>query len=126
MTLLLETVQSDIRRLTRRRSINALVALAVTSMQILFSSLLLYFTVMDDLRSSTVSAMLSTFTITVDQALRVRENAAGDHQRLVMLRHLEKDIKQPDIGRDPLWQEYQSIHEQEDISYVHAALELCF
>ena len=126
MTLLLETVQSDIRRLTRRRSINALVALAVTSMQILFSSLLLYFTVMDDLRSSTVSAMLSTFTVTVDQALRVRENAAGDHQRLVMLRHLEKDIKQPDIGRDPLWQEYQSIHEQEDISYVHAALELCF
>jgi len=126
MTPLLETVQSDIRRLKRRRSINALVALAVTSTQILFSSLLLYFTVIDDMHSSTVSAMLSTFTITVDQALRVRENAAQDHQRLVMLRHLEKDILHPDIGRDPLWQEYQSIHEQEDISYVHAALELCF
>ena len=126
MSILLESVRSDIHRLGRRRAVNALASLLVTTAQILFSASLLYFTVTEDIRWCGITAMLSTFTITLDQTLRVRENAAEDHQRLLMLKGLEEDLLHPERGDDPYWQEYKSIHEQEDISYVHASMELCF
>ena len=116
----------DVRRVRLSRGINAVAALSMALCEVLFAAAAVLLTAREHYHQAAVATMISGLAVTVDNALRLRENAASHHDAYEGLKALTLQLTLSTQERDPLLQEYQVLTQSSSLDYVTAILALCF
>jgi hypothetical protein len=122
---LLERVKRDIAQVVVRRGVNALTAMVIAIAEISATATALVYTGMGEYQRAAVFTIFGGLAVTVDNAMRVRENTSSQQQRYNALRAIEAQIEYPMRERSPLWEEYHVAKMGEEVDYIAAVLALC-
>lgn len=121
-------VQADIVRHRRRRSLFAALSLVVIVGQLGLGVAMLGTTLHSPEEGAygtqaIVLSALSTFLITLDVTLGIRERAAAHHAALYGLLGIRAQLRHPNAS--PLWADYATIRAHTKINYIDAVADAC-
>ena len=113
----------DLATFRRKRGLNALGTLVTSGAELVFAALSIWYTGTQEYEQAALFGSLSGFATLADSALRFRESASAAHARIVQLRILAIQVRQPP-NANPLFEEYKSIRAQNfTLDYVNSVAE---
>ena len=117
-------VCGDIRRYRRRRAVFALLSLLIIVTELALSAATLVASLRAPYATASIAfAALSTFLITADAALGIRERASSSHAALNHLLGMRDQMCHPLTAA--LWQEYGHVRAHAKINYLEAVCDAC-
>lgn len=116
-------VASDIRTVRTRRALFSFLSLFVVVSELSLSVALLASTLAADMQMAVVFSAVSTFVLTMDATLSIRERASCHNAALATLVGIRAQMR--NTGTSVLWQEYYGVQGVRKISYLDAVLDVC-
>lgn len=118
-----ERLSADIRHFRTRRAAFSVLSVFVILCEIATSGAVLVATLEYDHQTALIFSAISTFVLTLDAALGVRERASTNHAVLTQLRGVRDQMLNPKTS--PLWDDYALARSYTKINYLDAALDAC-
>lgn len=124
---LVSKIDSDIAKLRYTRGIGALSAVTVALAEVGFAAVAVIMTANGSYDQAAIATLVSGLAVTIDNALRLRESATEQHERLTFLKSLRDEVtRPPDVRNTDQWESYRAHLSTRKLDYVTAVLALCF
>ena len=119
-----QKIRQDIYKLSFKRAINAIAAVAIAIAEVGFSAAAVWYSGTDDFNRAAVFSSLAGFVTVADNSLRIRELASAQNSRIGQLREIVLQMDRPP-GDSPFWGDYISVMTAEQtIDYLNSILAL--
>lgn len=116
-------VSRDISRFRAKRALFSALSIVVVTSELSLAAALLASSLNDDYESMFVLSALSTFILTLDVTVGIRERASCHHATVNALMGIRQQMRAPQSSL--LWQEYYGIQGVRKINYIDSVLDIC-